>query len=154
MQQLRKQLSESESAKRDAEQRSQTLQRERDAAQREREAALRERDRVKQERDMLARFAKLHLQNSPRDPTVYLSSTLHYILTCTHTHTCGECCSEKVNLEKTVQAAQSSSQLLQMDCEKLQLTVASVQRERDHEREEKEAAVQERDRAKAETLRV
>lgn len=86
MQQLRKQLSESESAKRDAEQRSQTLQRERDAAQREREAALRERDRVKQERDTLARFAKLHLQNLPQDPTVYLSSTLHYILTCTHTH--------------------------------------------------------------------
>uniref|UniRef100_A0A3P9BZZ5 Ciliary rootlet coiled-coil, rootletin n=1 Tax=Maylandia zebra TaxID=106582 RepID=A0A3P9BZZ5_9CICH len=54
VQQLRKQLSESESAKRDAEQRSQTLQRERDAAQREREAALRERDRVKQERDTLA----------------------------------------------------------------------------------------------------
>lgn len=59
-----------------------------------------------------------------------------------------------MSLEKTAQAAQSSSQLLQMDCEKLQLTVAFVQRERDHEREEKEAAVQERDRAKAEALRV
>lgn len=59
-----------------------------------------------------------------------------------------------MNLEKAAQAAQSSGQLLQMDCEKLQLTVASTQRERDHEREEKEAAVQERDRAKAETQRM
>lgn len=69
-------------------------------------------------------------------------------------YTIHECCSEKVNLEKEVQSAQSSSQMLQMDCEKLQLTVASVQRERDHEREEKEAAIHERDRAKAETQRM
>lgn len=57
-------------------------------------------------------------------------------------------------MEKTVQAALSSSQMLQMDCEKLQLTVLSTQRERDHEREDKEAAIQERDRAKAETQRM
>lgn len=65
-----------------------------------------------------------------------------------------EHCSEKAGLEKTVQAAQSSNQILKMDCEKLQLTVTSMQRERDHEREEKEAAIQERDRAKAETQRM
>lgn len=57
-------------------------------------------------------------------------------------------------MEKAVQAAQSSNQILQMDCEKLQLTVMSTQRERDHEREEKEATIQERDRAKAETQRM
>ena len=57
-------------------------------------------------------------------------------------------------MEKTGQAAQSSSEMLQMDCKKLQLTVASMQRERDHERDEKEAAIQERDRAKAETQRM
>ena len=62
--------------------------------------------------------------------------------------------SDKVNLEKSVQAAQSSNQMLQMDSERLQLTVASTQRERDHEREEKEAALQERDRVKAETQRM
>lgn len=63
-------------------------------------------------------------------------------------------CSEKLNLEKTIQAAQSSNQILQMDYEKLQLTVTSVLRERDHEREEKETAIQERERAKAETQRM
>lgn len=62
--------------------------------------------------------------------------------------------SEKTNLEKTLQAAQSSSQLLQMDCEKLQLSAASTQRERDHEREEKEAAIEERDRARADAQRM
>lgn len=53
-----------------------------------------------------------------------------------------------------VQAAQGSSQLLEMETKKLQLIVASTQRERDHEREQKEAAVLERDRAKAETQRM
>lgn len=57
-------------------------------------------------------------------------------------------------MEKSVQAALSGSQVLQMDCKKLELCVASLQRERDHERDEKEAAGQERDRAKAETHRV
>lgn len=57
-------------------------------------------------------------------------------------------------METTVQAAQSSNQVLQMDCKKLQLTVASTQRERDHERDEKEATIQERDRAKADTQRM
>lgn len=65
-----------------------------------------------------------------------------------------ERCSEKVSLEKTAQAAQSSNQILQMDCEKLQLAVTSAQRERDHEREEKESVIQERDRAKADTQRM
>lgn len=63
-------------------------------------------------------------------------------------------CSEKTSLEKSLQVALGSSQVLQMDCRKLELNVASLQRERDHEKDEKEAAVQERDRAKAETLRV
>lgn len=62
--------------------------------------------------------------------------------------------SEKSSLEKSVQVALSGNQVLQMDCKKLELSVSSLQRERDHERDEKEAAVQERDRAKAETLRV
>lgn len=62
--------------------------------------------------------------------------------------------SDKASLEKSVQVALSGNQVLQMDCKKLELSVASLQRERDHERDEKEAAVQERDRAKAETLRV
>lgn len=57
VQQLRKQLSEADSAKRDSEQRNQHLQRERDAAQREREITQRDKDRLKQERDTLARFA-------------------------------------------------------------------------------------------------
>lgn len=57
-------------------------------------------------------------------------------------------------METTVQAAQSSNQVLQMDCKKLQLTVASTQRERDHERDEKEATIQERDRVKADTQRM
>lgn len=69
-------------------------------------------------------------------------------------HTVVECRSEKAGLEKTVQVTQSSNQMLQMDCKKLQLSVASVQRERDHERDEKEAAIQERDRAKSETQRM
>lgn len=69
-------------------------------------------------------------------------------------HAVVEHCSEKASLETTVQAAQSSNQILQMDCKKLLLNVASAQRERDHERDEKEAAVQERDRAKAETQRM
>lgn len=63
-------------------------------------------------------------------------------------------CSEKASLEKTAQAAQGSSQLLEMEVKKLQLTVASTLRERDHEKEQKEAAVVERDRAKAETQRM
>lgn len=54
--QLRKQLSETDLAKKDAEQRNQALQRERDAAQRERETTQREKERLKQERDTLARF--------------------------------------------------------------------------------------------------
>ncbi|XP_037535767.1 rootletin [Nematolebias whitei] len=62
--------------------------------------------------------------------------------------------SEKTNLEKSVQAAESSRQILQMEREKLQLAVASAQRERDREREEKEAAVQERERVKAEAQRI
>lgn len=62
--------------------------------------------------------------------------------------------SEKVSLEKTAQAAQSSNQILQMECEKLQLAMTSAQRERDHEREEKEAVIQERDRAKEEIQRM
>lgn len=53
-----------------------------------------------------------------------------------------------------VQTAQGSSQLLEMEFKKLQLIVASTQRERDHEREQKEATVVERDRAKAETQRM
>ncbi|CAG06853.1 unnamed protein product, partial [Tetraodon nigroviridis] len=116
VQQLRKQLSEADVARRDTEQRSQSLQRERDAAQREKEAALKEKERLKQERDGLA--------------------------------------SEKASLEKTVQAAQGSSQLLEMEVKKLQLTVTSALRERDHEREQKEAAVVERERAKAESQRI
>lgn len=56
IQQLRKQLSETDLAKRDVEQRIQVLQRERDAAQREKETALKEKERLKQERDTLARF--------------------------------------------------------------------------------------------------
>lgn len=56
IQQLRKQLSETDLAKRDAEQRNQALQREKDAAQRERETTQKEKDRLKQERDTLARF--------------------------------------------------------------------------------------------------
>lgn len=57
-------------------------------------------------------------------------------------------------MEKTAQAAQGSSQMLGMEVKKLQLVVASTARERDHEREQKEAAVLERDRAKAETQRM
>lgn len=57
-------------------------------------------------------------------------------------------------MEKMVQAAQGSSQLLEMEFKKFQLIVASMQRERDHEREQKEATVLERDRAKAETQRM
>lgn len=57
LQQLRKQLSETDLTKRDAEQRNQVLQRERDAAQREKETMQKEKDRFKQERDTLARFA-------------------------------------------------------------------------------------------------
>lgn len=55
MQQLRKQLSESDLTKRDTERRNQTLQREKEAAQREQEAARKEKERLKQERDMLVR---------------------------------------------------------------------------------------------------
>lgn len=62
--------------------------------------------------------------------------------------------SEKVAVEKAAQAALIKAQILQMDCEKLQQAVTSAQRERDHEREEKEAVLQEKDRAKAETERV
>lgn len=61
LQQLRKQLSETDLAKRDADQRNQALQRERDAAQRERETAQREKDRLKQERDTLARFTDSYI---------------------------------------------------------------------------------------------
>lgn len=57
-------------------------------------------------------------------------------------------------MEKTAQAAQGSSQMLEMEVKKLQMVVASMARERDHEREQKEAAVLERDRAKAETQRM
>lgn len=53
---MRKQLLETDSAKRDAEQRSQAVQRERDAAQREREGVQKEKERLRQERDTLARF--------------------------------------------------------------------------------------------------
>lgn len=63
-------------------------------------------------------------------------------------------CSEKAKLEQSVQAAESSIQMLQMESEKLQLALLAAQRERDGEREEKEAAAQERDRAKAETQRM
>lgn len=61
MQQMRKQLSETDLAKRDAEQRNQALQRERDAAQREKETTQREKDRLKQERDTLARFTDSYI---------------------------------------------------------------------------------------------
>ena len=131
-------------AKRDSEQRNQALQREKDAAQRERETAQREKDRLKQERDTLARFTSITSHN-----------LLLITLTCmVFNHDILPTCSEKLNLEKTVQAAQSSHQMLQMDNEKLQLAVASAQREQDHEREEKEVAIQERDRARAETQRM
>lgn len=56
LQQLKKQLAESESAKKEAEQQTQALRSERDAAQRERDTTQREKERVKQERDALARF--------------------------------------------------------------------------------------------------
>lgn len=56
IQHLRKQLSETELAKRDAEQRNQTLQRERDAAQRDKETTQKEKERLKQEKESLARF--------------------------------------------------------------------------------------------------
>lgn len=61
VQQLRKQLSETDLAKRDSEQRNQALQRERDAAQREKETTQREKDRLKQERDTLARFTDSYI---------------------------------------------------------------------------------------------
>lgn len=61
IQQLRKQLSEADLAKRDAEQRNQALQRERDAAQREKETTQKEKDRLKQERDTLARFTDSYI---------------------------------------------------------------------------------------------
>lgn len=57
IQQLRKQLSESDLAKREAEQRIQSLQRERDAAQRDKETTLKEKERLKEDRDVLARSA-------------------------------------------------------------------------------------------------
>lgn len=75
----------------------------------------------------------------------------YYLLTL---HTVVEWCSEKAGLEKTVQVTQSSNQVLQMDCKKLQLSVTSMQRERDHERDEKEVAIHERDRAKSEAQRM
>uniref|UniRef100_A0A8C7KRB4 Rootletin-like n=1 Tax=Oncorhynchus kisutch TaxID=8019 RepID=A0A8C7KRB4_ONCKI len=50
---LRRQLAEAESAKREAEQRSQTLHGERDGVQREKDTTQRERDRLKQDRDTL-----------------------------------------------------------------------------------------------------
>lgn len=53
-----------------------------------------------------------------------------------------------------MQVTQSSNQVLQMDCKKLQLSVTSMQRERDHERDEKEVAIHERDRAKSEAQRM
>uniref|UniRef100_A0A8C8DBX3 Rootletin-like coiled-coil domain-containing protein n=1 Tax=Oncorhynchus tshawytscha TaxID=74940 RepID=A0A8C8DBX3_ONCTS len=53
---LRRQLAEAESAKREAEQRSQTLHGERDGLQREKDTTQRERDRLKQDRDTLARY--------------------------------------------------------------------------------------------------
>lgn len=57
-------------------------------------------------------------------------------------------------MEKAAQTALIKAQILQMDVEKLQQAVTLAQRERDHEREEKEAVLQEKDRAKAETERV
>lgn len=56
IQQLRKQLAEADSARREADQRHLTLQRERDAAQRDKETTQREKDRLRLERDTLARF--------------------------------------------------------------------------------------------------
>lgn len=53
-----------------------------------------------------------------------------------------------------MKAAQNSNQTLQTDCDKLQLLLTSAQREKDHQREEKEAAILERDRAKAEVQRM
>lgn len=73
---------------------------------------------------------------------------------------CGPLClcvcplSEKMAVEKAAQTALIKAQILQMDVEKLQQAVTLAQRERDHEREEKVDALQERDRAKAETDRV
>ncbi|KAG7251989.1 hypothetical protein CRUP_000017 [Coryphaenoides rupestris] len=113
VQQLRRQLADGESCRKDLELRNQALLGERDAAQRERETMQRERDRLRLERDTLA--------------------------------------SGKGNLEMVAQAAQSSTHVLQMEYEKLQL---SVTEKRDHEREEREAALQERDRAKAEIHRI
>ena len=55
VQQLRRQLADTESARKELELRSQALQGERDAAHRERETGQRERDRLKLERDALAR---------------------------------------------------------------------------------------------------
>lgn len=140
VQQFRKQLSDSDSCKRDAEQRNQALQRDKDAALRERETAQREKDRLKQERDKLARSVELSSACSPH-------AALYFTVM-------SPTSSEKANLEKAVQAAQSSRQMLQMDYEKLQLAVASVQRERDSEREEKEAALHDRERWKTEIQRM
>lgn len=61
LQQLKKQLVESESAKRDVEQQNQALKRERETSQRERETVQREKDRLKQERDTLARFTDCYV---------------------------------------------------------------------------------------------
>lgn len=130
--------------KKDMEHRSQVLQRERDAAQKEKDAAQREKERFKQERDSLCRY---NITSGSHNIELYFHNgyglTLHFVF-----------CSEKVSLEKSIQAAQNSNQTLQMDCEKLQLAVASMQRERDHERKEKETIGLERDRAKAETQRL
>lgn len=61
LQQLRKQLSEADLAKRDAEQRNQVLQREKETAEREREATQREKDRLKQDRDTLTRSTHCYI---------------------------------------------------------------------------------------------
>ena len=173
VQQLRRQLADAELGRKDLELRNQALQGERDAAQRERETGQRERDRLKLERDALARYHPFGLDRSlssccslklcfagvkgykkTKVPLSYVSvpHLLPYIqlvvvYMCVST-------SGKGNLELVAQAAQSSTHMLQMDYEKLQLSVTSAQRERDHEREEREAALQERDRAKADTHRM
>lgn len=63
LQQLRRQQTQADSARKEAELRLQAMQVERDNSQRERDTALRERDRLRQDRDQLSRWCVLNLRS-------------------------------------------------------------------------------------------
>uniref|UniRef100_A0A8C7GH56 Ciliary rootlet coiled-coil, rootletin n=1 Tax=Oncorhynchus kisutch TaxID=8019 RepID=A0A8C7GH56_ONCKI len=138
LQTLRRQLAEAESAKREAEQRSRTLQGERDGFQIEKDTTQRERERLKQDRDTLARYN----QESPQSSNAELSLLVNKL------H------SEEAALQDSLAKMGSMNEGLAQDKSDLNSIICQLEEEKAHLHSQKREAEQEKLTIRDELVRV